>query len=676
MGVVDQTILTKQDAAAIESGHALKAAPSYRTGIIKNVCIYILLTECCERLCYYGLTGSMKVFLTGHLDFSNEMASSMTTVLPAIVYVTPLFGGWLADTYWGRYKTILVFSLIYIAGCALIAASSYATINSTPLFLVGLFVFVGLGSGGIKANVITLGGDQFDTKKPEEAKQQNTFFNYFYWAINIGALFSYGYLSQLAINGQGDLISQEDGFFASFVICSVALTVAVILFVAFSGRYIKTPPSGSAFASFISSFRQAARASKAGFAVLIAIACQVIGWLLSTVSAFIPAGADSSAGISPALILSIAGMFFCVVGLVVVIIFCMDPSWVYIDGAAQEQEEQNNEKARLRAGAVHSIAMPMPMPMPPRRTNSMQMQRAYSHSMSIEPTHAHDALPADQTQESFAAKTYDFMRIMPILMFSVIFWIVYNQMAANFYSQSCQMNIFFNQADGGQLNGSVLNVADSLAIIICIPFFGTFVYPFVERCKGSPYTPLQKIGTGFVTAFLAMVSAIVIEFMRRDAPLLFTADGKAAMSLCSAGKDHQQMSDISVYYMLIPYFLIGVSECLISVQMYDMCYNEVPEELRSTAQAVNLFMTAISGAIAGAISKAFASYVHNDLNTSHIEYQYYVAAALAFVAVPLFIVCTRNFVYKERDGGAAAEVEADARELCQLTLIKRKASEV
>ena len=127
----------------------------------------------------------------------------MTTVLPAIVYVTPLLGGYIADTHWGSYKTILVFSLLYICGCALMSASAYPGVDSTWMFMLGLFGFVGLGSGGIKANVIVLGGDQFDITKPEEAAQQDAFFNYFYWSINLGALVSYGYLAQLAVTGSG-----------------------------------------------------------------------------------------------------------------------------------------------------------------------------------------------------------------------------------------------------------------------------------------------------------------------------------------------------------------------------------------------------------------------------------------------------------------------------------------
>jgi dipeptide/tripeptide permease len=160
-----------------------------------------------------------------------------------------------------------------------------------------------------------------------------------------------------------------------------------------------------------------------------------------------------------------------------------------------------------------------------------------------------------------------------------------------------------------QINGTVLNIGDCAAIIICIPLFDSYVYPLVERCKGSPFSPHQKIGCGFITAFLAMVIASAIEIERRKAPVL---TGEDALSNCAA--EGVYMSDISVFWMIVPIFLIGVSECLISVQLYDLCYSEVPAELRSTAQALNLFMTALSGAITAAVTTALSDYEPADLN--------------------------------------------------------------
>ena len=45
-------------------------------------------------------------------------------VFEGTCYITPLLGAYLADSHWGRYKTILVFSTIYFCGCVLLTATS------------------------------------------------------------------------------------------------------------------------------------------------------------------------------------------------------------------------------------------------------------------------------------------------------------------------------------------------------------------------------------------------------------------------------------------------------------------------------------------------------------------------------------------------------------------------
>ncbi|GMF12379.1 unnamed protein product [Phytophthora lilii] len=70
-----------------------------------------------------------------------------------------------------------------------------------PIFIIGLFVGLGVGTGAIKANAITLGADQFDPHDSSEVHQKETYFSYFYFCINVGAGFSYGYLSILSVDG-------------------------------------------------------------------------------------------------------------------------------------------------------------------------------------------------------------------------------------------------------------------------------------------------------------------------------------------------------------------------------------------------------------------------------------------------------------------------------------------
>ena len=87
-------------------------------------------------------------------------------------YLTPLLGGYIADAYWGRYKTIGVFGTIYFIGVALMTLSAYPDDTTEWLFMVAFFGMVALGAGGIKSNVVTMGGDQFNLDIPEEVEQK------------------------------------------------------------------------------------------------------------------------------------------------------------------------------------------------------------------------------------------------------------------------------------------------------------------------------------------------------------------------------------------------------------------------------------------------------------------------------------------------------------------------
>ena len=98
------------------------------------------------------------------------------------VYFTPLLGGFLADRFLGKYRTILYISLLYCAGHACLAAFS----DSPSGFYTGL-VLIALGSGGIKPCVSALVGDQFTQ---ENKHLVNKVFAMFYWSINLGSFFA------------------------------------------------------------------------------------------------------------------------------------------------------------------------------------------------------------------------------------------------------------------------------------------------------------------------------------------------------------------------------------------------------------------------------------------------------------------------------------------------------
>ena len=75
-----------------------------------GVCPFILGNEFCERLAYYGLSTNLVVYFQQVLSLNTAEANLQVSIWSASCYVTPLIGAWLADSYWGRYKTIIIFS--------------------------------------------------------------------------------------------------------------------------------------------------------------------------------------------------------------------------------------------------------------------------------------------------------------------------------------------------------------------------------------------------------------------------------------------------------------------------------------------------------------------------------------------------------------------------------------
>lgn len=57
-------------------------------------------------------------------------------------------------------------------------------LQSAALF--GALGVIALGTGGIKPNVSAFGADQFDEADPQDKREKESFFNWFYLAINIG----------------------------------------------------------------------------------------------------------------------------------------------------------------------------------------------------------------------------------------------------------------------------------------------------------------------------------------------------------------------------------------------------------------------------------------------------------------------------------------------------------
>lgn len=111
----------------------------------------------------------------------------------------------------------------------------HPTSSQTAVTFVALYL-IALGTGGIKPCVSSFGADQFDETDETEKKKKSSFFNWFYFSINIGALIASSVLVWIQMNV---------GWGWGFGIPAVAMAVAVISFFSGSRLYRLQKPGGS-----------------------------------------------------------------------------------------------------------------------------------------------------------------------------------------------------------------------------------------------------------------------------------------------------------------------------------------------------------------------------------------------------------------------------------------------
>ncbi|XP_076933892.1 protein NRT1/ PTR FAMILY 5.2-like [Bidens hawaiensis] len=235
----------------------LKGKPVLRreTGRWK-ACYFMLGYEVCERMAYYGIATNLVLYLTREMKEGTVKSSNSVTNWVGTVWITPILGAYVADTYLGRYWTFMIASIIYFVGMCLLTlvvtvpglkppscgkTISYLDCDKQPssfqtgLFYCALYV-IAVGTGGTKPNISTMGADQFDDFDPKERAQKLTFFNWWMFSIYLGTLFSSTFLVY---------IQDNVGWGIGYGLPTAGLVAAMVVFIIGTPMYRHKPPSGS-----------------------------------------------------------------------------------------------------------------------------------------------------------------------------------------------------------------------------------------------------------------------------------------------------------------------------------------------------------------------------------------------------------------------------------------------
>jgi POT family proton-dependent oligopeptide transporter len=153
----------------------------------------LFFTEMWERFSYYGMRALLTLFMTapvtmGGFGWPSEKAGPIYGLYTAMVYLTALPGGWIADRFLGQRRAVLIGAIIIMSGHISLMFHGMAP------FYLGLFLIV-IGTGFLKPNISALVGQLYD----EKDDRRDAGFSIFYMGINVGAFFSplvCGFLAQ------------------------------------------------------------------------------------------------------------------------------------------------------------------------------------------------------------------------------------------------------------------------------------------------------------------------------------------------------------------------------------------------------------------------------------------------------------------------------------------------
>lgn len=191
--------------------------------------LYVLFfTEMWERFSYYGMRAILILFMTKMLAFDSQFASGVYGNFTAVVYLTPLIGGFISDRYWGNRRSIVVGGILMAIGQFILffCAASVATNMDLAkiLFVVGLTALV-IGNGFFKPNISTMVNQLY---APGD-NRVDAAFSIFYMGINLGAFFS-----PLICGGLAEKVDYKWGFFAA----GVGMLLGLVVFNLLKDKYI------------------------------------------------------------------------------------------------------------------------------------------------------------------------------------------------------------------------------------------------------------------------------------------------------------------------------------------------------------------------------------------------------------------------------------------------------
>ncbi|GLJ13511.1 hypothetical protein SUGI_0214100 [Cryptomeria japonica] len=237
------------------------------------------------------------------------------------------------------------------------------------------------------------------------------------------------------------------------------------------------------------------------------------------------------------------------------------------------------------------------------------------------------------------------LRLLPIWVACLMYGVVFAQSPTFFTKQGSTMD---RKIIGDfEVPAATLQSFISLSIIVLVPVYDRIFVPLARSITGNErgITLLQRIGVGMFSSVLSMIVAAMIEMKRLQ----------AAKEYGLIDKPHATIP-LSIFWLLPQYILFGVSDVFTMIGLQEYFYDQMPDTMRSLGIALYLSVFGIGSFLSGMIISIVEelssrgggqNWFADNLNKAHLDYFYWLLAALSALFLCIYASFASCFIYKK-----------------------------
>ncbi|CAN6324363.1 unnamed protein product [Urochloa humidicola] len=486
-----------------------------------RACFFILGAEFTECVAFFAIAKNLVTYLTGALQESNVDAATTVSTWIGSSFFTPLIGAFLADTFLGRYWTVVIFLSVYVTGMLILTVSAFLpllmdssydlSIHRVTAYL-GLYL-VALGNGGIKPCVSALGADQFDATDPVERDNIG-------WGVGLA-------------------------------IPTVFMVSGLSVFIAGRKVYRYQNVGGSP----LTRVSQVVVAAVRNYHLLLPEDCSALHE--------VPSSIDGNYKIQHT------------------------SQFRFFDKAAIVAPS-SGDKGTMSPWRLCTVS----------QVEELKM----------------------------------LLRMFPVWASMVLFFAVTAQMSSTFIEQGSAMD---NLVGPFTVPPASLATFDIISVMVFIPIYDAALVPLARRATGKErgLSQLQRLGVGLALSVAGMVYAALVEARR----LALARTGTPAMS---------------IMWQAPAFAVLGAGEVFTAIGILEFFYDQSPAGMKSLGTALAQLSVAAGNYLNSGVLAAVAAvtarggkpgWIPDDLNEGHLDYFFWLMAALGVVNLLHFLHCSMRY---------------------------------